>query len=189
VPRTNRLVLAGVLAVASLIAVPLPSSADDCILASGKRVYASADGLHGFFLTHRPGTPTGMLFSLSNHSDKQEKVWERRLVASPGRVFVSHGFVVTVDMACRAGWQHSLIVYGRKGQVLADYKLEDLLSVEEINERVMRSVSSRNWTQRVTFEFETPLDGPSPLFKITLPWGRVIVIRLATGEIQPSGRR
>ena len=62
----DRLVLAGALTAASLFAFPLPSSADSCAPMGGKRIYASTDGLHSFFLNRHGRVPTGLLFSLSN---------------------------------------------------------------------------------------------------------------------------
>ena len=123
------------------------------------------------------------MFAFSNYSNKEETVWEAPLITAPGRVLVSDGnVVVTLDMECRVGWEHSLVVYGSKGRRIADYSLEDLLTPEEIRDRVTGSISSRHWTAGADFSFE--MNPSVQLLKIRLPWGRLVVIDLITGKLR-----
>ena len=168
-----------------LSALPTWAYADSCAPPGGKRIYAAPSGQYGFNLTFRQGKPPeGVLFLLTNWSNKQTTVWRRPLTAPPAHVLVSDGGnVITLDLHCRAGWEHALVVYGEKGQPIADYRLEDLLTSEEIRDRTVSSVSSRNWLAGANFEFER--NQSVNLFKISLPWGRQIAVDLATGKLRP----
>src|SRR5262245_40274494 len=81
----------------------------------------------------------------------------------------------------RNGLEHVVVVYGEGGRVLADYELEDLIDANEIRQHVPHTVSSRWWTRDATFSFHELSH-----LVITLSWGRVITIDLATGAIVPK---
>ncbi|HWW83038.1 MAG TPA: hypothetical protein VNZ26_05515 [Vicinamibacterales bacterium] len=73
-------------------------------------------------------------------------------------------------------------MYGAKGAVVADYRLEDLLTPDEIVLHVGSSASSRLWARDARFDS----DERAKQFVITLSWGRTVRIALATGRIVES---
>jgi hypothetical protein len=151
------------------------------------RVFASADARHGFkLLPAKPGIENlfgdwdGRLFRV-NDDGSDAILWQARMVCAPHQVFVSNsGAVVTVDQHGSVGYEHSLVVYGEAGKVLADYALEDLLSEEEIRDRVSWSVSSRWWTREAKFS----LDEDRGRFVIEMSWGKKLELHLADGALQ-----
>ena len=120
------------------------------------------------------------LFTLA--PDGRETVlWTRELVNIPHRALVTDNgkHVVTLDTWFRVGYEHALVIYGEKGVVVADLPLEALLTREEIAERVPISTSSRWWLRGATTTFTDANDQ----LVITLTWGRVLRVGLATGKI------
>jgi hypothetical protein len=128
------------------------------------------------------GRAEGVLAQRDKKGDGPE-VWREKLVNIPHQVFVADTgkHIVTVDTYARLGFDHSLVLYGDKGKVLADYRLEDLLTGREIEQKVERTVSSRWWATSTKFAF-TP-NGRQ--FSIALKWGRTIILDLETGKISP----
>ena len=150
-------------------------------------VYASQSGWHGFKVLpiKSSETASGVLFSLD--ADGQDKVvWKSRLVNVPAHVFVHEQgkHVVTVDTYAALGYKHALVIYDDKGKVVADYKLEELVSAEDIRDRISSSVSSRWWADQASFKFES---GGHEFFKITTKWGAIIDADLTSGAVTKSG--
>jgi hypothetical protein len=154
--------------------------ADECIGMRGARVFASHFGLQAFKLTLDVNRASGRLFEFDSEGN-EKSIWESRLVNIPVDVYVAFDgpTVVTIDTACKAGFEHSLVVYGARGTVLRDYRLEDVLTPEEIQSHVKRSISSRLWAQDARFDF----DDKAKEFVITLSWGRTVRIALASGQL------
>jgi hypothetical protein len=113
---------------------------------------------------------------LHGKQGKDRTLWQRKLVNLPHQAFVSDhsDHVVTIDTYGRLGYQHSLVLYGKDGKVLADYQLEDLLSDEESRRHVVRTASSQRWANG---KFGFSADGKE--FVARLDWGKVIRIDLA----------
>ena len=124
------------------------------------------------------GPSEGVLFRL-DADGKEQIVWEAKLVNTPHRVLVddSGKFVVTIDTYGNAGFAHSVVLYGDKGKVIRDFKLEDLLTEDEIMKNVARSKSSRWWAGKADFQME------SDHLVVRLNWGKVVRVELATGKI------
>jgi hypothetical protein len=117
-------------------------------------------------------------------NDKGEEVvhWSKPLAYIPDRMLISErAEVVGIDEYCRRGFRHALVVLGTDGNVLADYRLEDLLSSDEIESNVKSTVSSRRWMLNGRAAFERP-----GFFVIRLDWGKVITVHLETGTIWPG---
>jgi hypothetical protein len=173
------------LLVAILVWLPWGSvNADECAAWVGARIFASHFGMQGFKLTLDDSQrASGRLFTYDDRG-AEKSIWESRLVNVPVDVYVAHEapVVVTIDTACRAGFEHSVVMYGAKGAVIADYRLEDLLTPDEIEGRVKRTMSSRWWAEKARFAF----DEQAKQFVITLSWGRTVRIALATGRIVAS---
>jgi hypothetical protein len=177
------LVMLGLLLAGLIGRAPAPARADSWA-DPVPRIFAASNGVYALkVLPVQWVKATVTLFTLDDQGNEQ--VLRRGdLVNLPYRVFLSLlGQVITVDTYANLGYEHSLVVYALDGKVLADYKLEELLPAEEIATKVMRTVSSRWWTNDATF---TPSeDGRS--FTIKLAWGRVIVVDLATGRVTRNG--
>ena len=74
--------------------------------------------------------------------------------------------------------------YGEKGKVIADFKLEDLLTAKEI-ESIPRTVTMRGWHDKGIAEFEDRSFGYDELV-IRMKhkgWSKVIRISLSSGKI------
>ena len=92
------------------------------------------------------------------------------------------GYVVTIDTHYNAGGPHSLVVYGPKGDVVADYHLDDLLTKEEIDKHVTQSVSSRWWARGA----EVSIDADKGFAVVKLKWGKLLEVSLKTGKLGPK---
>jgi hypothetical protein len=112
---------------------------------------------------------------------KDVAIWKRELVNTPYRAVVSDDgkFVVTFDTWGRVGFAHSLVIYGEQGRLIADYELDALFPRDEITERVPHSTSSRWWHRDSITTFTEPGDE----LVVTLKWGRVLRVALATGKV------
>jgi hypothetical protein len=116
------------------------------------------------------------------HLDKagEEVVsWTKPLPCIPHQLFLSEvDDVIAIDEYAHLGYRHAIIVFDKQGNALADYKLEDLLSVEEISAHVHHTVSSRHWTERARISFER-----HGFCVIRLDWGKVLTADVETGAV------
>jgi len=145
-------------------------------------IYASEWGRFGFKLLAPKfgGSARGGLFRL-NDKGEETVVWDGKLVNTPHRVYIGRlGHVVTVDTYGNLGFAHSLVVYDTKGKAVADYKLEDLLTADEIAKHALRTVSSRHWAGNAKFSF----DESASSFLLELPSKRTIKVDLKTGKLK-----
>ncbi len=166
----------------SLVVEPVLTASADTWERPKPRLFVSERGTHGFKVLPQQrllGTSTGVLFTVADDGNDQI-LWSNKLVNIPHRVFVSQDGkrVVTVDTYANLGFAHSLVVYDDNGAVVADYKLEDLLSENKIRELVPRTVSSRRWADGTSFRF---LDGKH--FEIIAKAETVITVDLDSGEL------
>jgi hypothetical protein len=155
---------------------------------SRPQVYASSNGAYRF-KTRPPqlatwtGKSHGTLVTV--HPDGLERaIWNRDLVNIPVTAYLAADgrHVVTFDTWAKLGYEHSLVIYGEQGAVVADYGLEALLSADEIRTSVPHTVSSRRWLQGASIAF----DDTANSLVITLQWGKVLRVALATGRIESS---
>jgi hypothetical protein len=169
-----------ILTALALAACLAPSAHADKWAPPTPRVFASPSGSHGFKVLKPEfgGASHGTLFRLDT-AGKEEVLWQERLINTPHRVFVDDNgqYVVTVDTYGRLGFAHSVVVYGDKGKLIRDFELEDLLTKEEIEGEVARSVSSRHWTDGADLRIE------AGYFVARLNWGKTLHIELASGKI------
>jgi len=126
------------------------------------------------------GVSQAVLFKPGNEG-KDVAIWKRELVNVPHRAMITDDgkYVVTFDTWGRVGYEHSLVIYGERGKLVADHPLDALLSRAEITERVQHSVSSRWWLREATTSFNERNDE----LIITLKWGKVLRVALATGTV------
>ncbi len=144
-------------------------------------IFASINASHGFKVLSKHAT--GVLFSLDDDG-KEQVIWNERLVNVPVRAFVAPNGkrVVTTDTHADLGREHSLVIYDDKGKILGDYRLEDLLSEQEIRDRVPQTSPNRWWTDEASFRFR--YDGRDiKYFDITLKWGKIITVNLHSGKL------
>lgn len=155
----------------------------------GSRVFAATSGERGFKVIATRATEgthaaekeaRGVLFYVEE--DGTEKVlWDKKLVNIPMCALVSssNNCVVTLDTWGRLGYEHALVIYDSKGEVVMDLKLADLLTMEEIEKNVGQSKSSRDWLR----EADTHFDETAGHLVIALKWGKVITIDLKSGKV------
>jgi hypothetical protein len=172
----------GVGALIAFAAAGPPTYADECIQPRNARVFASASGDYILRVGQKQGQPSEAALVAIKDDFAERRVWRARLVNVPARILVADDgdSVVGIDNAgCRFGADHSVVIYGKGGRVVADYRLEDLLSVADIRRYVHVTMAGRHWTERASFSFSA---ADSSLV-ITLDWGRVIRIDLSSGKI------
>ena len=143
--------------IATILSAPAARLCADSFGAPRPRIFSSESGTYGFkVLEPKLGESSrGVLFTLA--PDGQETViWTSKLVNLPGRVFVSEdgNRVVTVGTLGTSGHEHSVTVYTNEGKVLTDYKLEDILTEEELR-FISQSTSTRAWTVHASFRFDS----------------------------------
>ena len=132
------------------------------------------------------GNSEGVFFTL-DEDGKEKVIWQAKLVNIPLRAIVAESgkYVVTLDTWGHVGYEHCLVVYGgEKGKVIADFKLEDLLTAKEI-ESLPASVTIRGWSDKDIAEFEDRSLGYDELV-IRMKhkdWAKVIRLSLSSGKI------
>jgi hypothetical protein len=175
-----------------------------CINMAGVSVYASADAQYGFTLTKTGGVfpdsityapaATGRLFTFDIDA-RERVVWERVMVTplhgeiqiAPTKYVVENGklaarvSVVALDGYCNGGASHALVLYGPQGQVLADYRLEELLSMDQMKNVEMTSIGPM-WREGAQTSFDQSLNA----FVIRFKSGDVLRVDLETGRILPQ---
>jgi hypothetical protein len=111
-------------------------------------------------------------------------VWMRELVNIPVRALITDDgkHVVTLDTWAKLGYEHSLVIYGERGAVIADHDLEALLTADEIATSVVQTATTRRWLQGATIAF----NDESSAIVITLAWKRTISVALSTGKVATS---
>ncbi len=108
-----------------------------------------------------------------------------KLVNIPNRtILVESGkYVITLDSWRSVGFDHCLVVYGEKGKVIADFKLEDLLTAKEI-EGLSAEVTHRSWSDKDIAEFEDRSWEDELVIRMKYKgWTKVIRLSLCTGKL------
>lgn len=135
------------------------------------------------------GNSEGVFFTLDENG--QEKViWRARLANIPNRaILVESGkYVITLDSWHSIGFDHCLVVYGERGKLIADFKLEDLLTSEEID-ALPGSITHRGWSDKDVAEFEDRSREQDELV-IRMKhkdWTKVLRLSLPSGRIVNDG--
>ena len=168
------------LTVAVAVALSSPVRADTWV---PPRPLLFANGVHGF--KSLPQSNEGVFFTLDDDG-KEKVIWRAKLVNIPLRAIIAESgkYVITLDTWGHVGYEHCLVVYGEKGKVIADFKLEDLLTAKEIAS-LPATVTIRGWSDKDIAAFEDRSIGYHE-FVIRLKhkdWSKVIRLSLATGKI------
>jgi hypothetical protein len=114
------------------------------------------------------------------------KVYDRRLVnkVAPVLTYLTNtGQLVTLDEWHHAGYDHALVVYDRRGRLIMDCHLDQLLLPTEKAD-VQQSVSSR-WYRADPNPIW--LDQPQTTIHIKTSWGPTMSFDLATGTQTRDG--
>jgi hypothetical protein len=131
------------------------------------------------------GNSEGIFFTLGEDG-KEKVIWRARLVNIPLRAIVAESgkYVITLDTWGHVGHEHCLVVYGEKGKVIADFKLEDLLTAKEILS-LPASETIRGWSNKDIAEFEDrSLRYDELIIRMKhKDWTKVIRISLSSGKI------
>jgi hypothetical protein len=158
--------------------------ADD-LIAPGPRIYAqSLSGKYAIKILPEADKSEGVFFTLDKDG-KEEVIWRTKLVNIPGPAIITENgkYVITLDTWGQLD-EHCLVVYGEKGKVIADFKLQDLLTAKEI-ESIPRTVTMRGWRDKDVAEFEDRSFGYDQMV-IRMKhkgWAKVIRLSLSSGKI------
>lgn len=123
------------------------------------------------------------LFGFTPMGDERV-IWRGKLVNHPHEVYVAEPYpgsaptFASVDTYGLAGGEHSLVIYRADGTVVKDYKLEDLLTPNELRLKVARTVSSRRWARSGHFALAY-----RDVLVIPLLWGGAIEANLDSGKV------
>jgi hypothetical protein len=167
---------------AFLALAAVPVWADDCVSMRGARIYASDFGTQGFKVGLNDGERAPARLFTFDSKGREKTVWTARLVNIPTEVYVAEHRPMVVAISsgpCSAAWEHAAVVYGSQGTVLADHRLVDLLSDQEINDRVTRTVTGWGWAGDARFRF----DYKANQVVMALAWGREIRLDATTGRL------
>jgi hypothetical protein len=143
------------------------------------------EGIHGPEQASQiVGNSEGVFFTLDENA-KEKVIWRAKLVNIPNRaILVGSGkYVITLDSWRSVGFDHCLVVYGEKGKVIADFKLEDLLTAKEI-ESLDGSVTHRGWSGLGIAEFEDRSRQDELIIRRKYKdWTKVMRLTLSSGRI------
>jgi hypothetical protein len=131
-------------------------------------------------------------FTLDERGE-EKVIWRAKLVNIPLRVMLAESvksgkkvrYVITLDGWARIGQEHCLVVYGENGKVIADFKLEDLLTAKEI-ETLPTEASGPGWSDPSVATFEDRSRGYDELV-IRMKhkgWAKVLRLTLSTGKLE-----
>ena len=155
------------------------------------RVFSSRDGRVSMMVLPNPDDAvdhpsTGNLFRL-NTDGTMETIWKKKLINNPDRIVIYNGhvapnslkpsgikrdtYVVSIGTWGRVN-QHPVVIFDGKGKLIRDFNLSDLVSPEEIWEKI----TVRPIEQCAKFEFTER----AQLF-ITFDWGKQVAIDLPAG--------
>src|SRR5262249_15347449 len=133
----------------------------------------------------------GVYFTL-DEGGEEKVIWRAKLVNIPLRVMLVESakggkkvsYVITFDGWARIGHEHCLVVYGEKGKVIADFKLEDLLTAKGI-ENLPTEASGPGWSDPGVAEFEDrSWQWDELIIRMKHKgWTKVLRLTLSTGKL------
>lgn len=139
------------------------------------------------------------MFSLDRKN--REKVhWKQKLDYIPADIHVSdRGWTVGVNEYARLGYNHALVIWNPEGERLADYRLDELLTADELSKYTSQSVSSRWWDEELEF-LHDGYKGTFDFLFLTIKqhnrcWSdkrvpdKTITVDLRSGRVWPDFRR
>ena len=153
------------------------------------RIFAQPNGNYAVKIL--PDTSEGVYFTLDERGE-EKVMWRAKLVNIPLRVMLVESakggkyvqYVITIDTWARIGGEHCLVVYGEKGKVIADFRLEDLLTAKEI-ESLATEGSGPHWSATDITDFEDrSLQWDELIIRMKHKgWTKVLRLSLSTGKL------
>lgn len=189
-PRTPGAACAA-LFVATFLATPLNAAGAD---RDARPVYEAESANKQFLLRIKPGRdsetaarkPRALLVARDAESQARETVWERDLEnkVGPLHAFVSNDgrYIVTCDEFRLGGAHAAVAVYHTEGDGKRVFKLDELLTPDEVKQHAKREGPAIWWLDDARFRM---LD-PQPVFVIEMPWEKTIAIQLRELELLPA---
>jgi hypothetical protein len=111
--------------------------------------------------------------------------WEREAVnriAAVHFLVSNEGEVITFGDWHNEGYDHAVVIYDRRGAIVADYTLDRFLTKDDLK-NVKASVSSRWWR----YDGERP-EVRSGVLQVTTSWGLSLRVDTRTGRVSREGR-
>jgi hypothetical protein len=151
------------------------------------KLFSSIVGAYAFkTLAEGSGNSSDGIFFMLVENGKEKVIWRTKLVNNPSRAIVveSGKYVVTLDSWRRIGFEHCLVVYGEKGKLIADFKLEELLTAGEIK-RLPTEVPARSWSDKdIAACVDRSIEEKMIVIRLKYKdWAKVICLSLASGRI------
>ncbi len=177
------------LLVLALLALATAARADDWAAPTTKYLKSESGRYRAVVV---PGQPGGKKHAgtITLFDDRDpvhpKKLYQRALVneVAPVQILVADGGqLVTVDDWSKAGYKHVVVIYDKKGKVVVDCALEQVLLAEEIL-TVDETESSRWWRAK-----EQPVWLEEGALMVRTAPGPVIRFQLATGAQSRDGQR
>jgi hypothetical protein len=192
-----------VIGLAVLVPVTLSPVLSDSLVNPGTAVHRAPSQRYGFEVVsekwyHQPSR--GTLFIPGRNPNHQPKrvldnspidqglgrpVWQRELPNFPTRAIVRDDGKYVLTFSTYADRvappnEHALALYGPGGKTVVDLPPEAFLSEEDLK-KVPRTFSFLKWDEGATCTWEGA--GARETLIVNFPWGRVLRIRLATGNV------
>ena len=145
------------------------------------RFFASSDGRYALKVVPNGATAVAALLTLDATGAERE-LWRSALPTFPVDAVIAGRnapYVALLDAWGHAGQEHSLTIYGPTGQLVRDFKLEDLLPADDIATRVAVSPTDRWWREGAQ---PTILGNENPTLRLDFPWGRTLIVDLPSGR-------
>lgn len=174
------------LAVLVLVAAAATARADDWASPTTKYVKSDSGRYRAVVVPGAAKKPGSVTLYDDRDPVRPKRLYQRRLVneVAPVHILLADGGqLVTVDEWARAGYAHAVVIYDRKGKVVVDCALEQILLPEELS-NVEQSTSSRWWRAR-----EEPIWLEAAALQIKSAWGPVLRFELASGAQTRDGQR
>ena len=127
------------------------------------------------------------VFDINGRTGKDRNIWATTAAGLPDRAFVNdNSSVVTLSTSVPSskGMKgHAVVIYSRRGKVLADYEVSDFLTRREIRAHCHETVSQIEWavSSRVDFNLN------DEQCTITLKWGKKLKFDLRSGTLLRDG--
>jgi len=170
------------LTIGAMLALTLPSiSLADKWPAPRARVFAQAQGEYALKVLP---DGDGIFYTLDERGDERV-LWRTKLINVPVYAIVCENgkHVVTRDTWAHVGYEHCLVVYGERGQVIVDFNLEDLLTADEIAS-IPASAGSRSWSDRDITEFDDHSRRDEFVIRMKHKgWTKALRVTLSTGKL------
>ena len=104
-------------------------------------------------------------------ADRFQLIWQNNLVYkdSPSDAIISrNGYLVTFDDYRHLGSDHSLVIYNLNGELIKDFKLEELIPYEEINKYIYDFKRFESLNDRSNIESTNAIQADTNINRVNL---------------------